>query len=264
MKLACQEGLVPGKNLGDRLEILAERGYEGIEFGGNGLENRVKEIRDACASSPVKPSSVCAGFGGCPLDSDPAERQKANDDIRRILDATAEIGAVGMIVVPIFGPPRIPDLSPWKTATELEDELLVALMDEWAEHAEKAGTLVLLEPLNGYETHLVRTLSHAVDLVERVDRPNGLRIMADFFHMELEENSVADAIREAGDWIAHVHLADHPRIMPGYGNSDFRPGFAALKEIGFEGYMALECGMPDPDPLAALTKTADFLKSQMA
>ena len=263
MKLACQEGLVPGANLGEKLANLERAGYEGIEFWGGNLWDRVKEINDACASSRIKPSSVCAGYGGCPLGAEPAERQRASDDIARLLDATGKIGAVGLIVVPIFGPPRVPDLSPWKTAAELEDELLVTLMDTWADRAIDAGTLVLLEPLNGYETHLVKTLSHAVRLVERVNKPKGLKIMADFFHMELEELDVAAAIREAGDWIAHVHLADHPRQLPGYGNSDFRKGFAALKGIGYSNYMALECGIPDPDPMAALTKTAKFLKAQM-
>jgi len=263
MKLACQEGLVPGANLGEKLANLQKAGYEGMEVGGGGLANRVKEIKDAAASSPVKVVSVCAGYGGCPLDAGRTEREKAGEDVKRILDATAEIGAVGMIFVPIFGGPRIGDLSPWKTAVELEKDLLVKLLEGWSEHAAKAGTLVILEPLNGYETHLIKKLADAVDICERVNNPKGLKMMADFFHMELEEQNVAASIRAGGKWICHVHLADHPRILPGYGNSDFKKGFAALKEIGFSNYMALECGVPDPDRMGALTKTAKFLRAQM-
>ncbi len=264
MKLSCQEGLAPGANLGERLDNLVRAGYEGIEFGGSGLPDRVSEIESALASSPIKPSAICAGYGGCPLGAEPAERQTASDDIERILAAAGEIGAVGMIVVPVFGPTRLPDLSPWKTAEELEDDLLVALVDGWADKAKDAGTLVLLEPLNGYETHLIKQLSHAVRIAETVGKPDGVKIMADFFHMELEELDVAAAIKEAGDWIAHVHLADHPRQLPGYGNSDFRKGFAALKEIGYTGYLSLECGNPDPDPMAGITNAAKFLTEQMS
>ena len=264
MKLACQEGLAPGEGLAQKLEVMEKAGYEGVELYGAGIWNRVKEIKEACASSPVKPSTICAGFGGCPLDSDPAERQKASDDIERLLEAGAEIGVVGLIAVPIFGKPRIGDLSPWKTAEELEKDLLVELMGRWAEKAAEVGTLMLLEPLNGYETHLIRKLADAVDIAEKVNNPKGMKIMADFFHMGLEEPDIPAAIKGAKDWIAHIHLSDHPRILPGYGHSDFKAGFAALKEIGYTGYMALECGVPDPDAEGALIKTAAFLKEQMA
>jgi sugar phosphate isomerase/epimerase len=168
-----------------------------------------------------------------------------------------------MIFVPIFGGPRIGDLSPWKNAVELEKDLLVELLSGWADHAIAAKTLVILEPLNGYETHLIKKLSDGVDICERVNKPAGLKMMADFFHMGLEEPDVAASIKAAGKWICHVHLSDHPRILPGNGHNDFKKGFAALKEIGFAGYMALECGCPDPDQMAAISKTAKFLKAQM-
>lgn len=263
MKLACQEGLSPGKTSSERFENIKKAGYEGVEIGGGGVKDRVKELKAASKGAGIPVSTVCAGYGGCPLDSSLVERQRAIDDIQRILDGAAELGAVGMIFVPIFGGPRVPDLSPWMKPTELEDELVVKIMDGLADHAAKAGTLLILEPLNGYETHFVKTLAHAVRLCERVNKPKGLKMMADFFHMELEELSVADSICAAGKWICHVHLADNPRVLPGYGNSDFKPGFAALKEIKYKNFMALECGVPDPDKMAALKKTAKFLKAQM-
>ncbi|OQB37133.1 MAG: hypothetical protein BWY06_02529 [Candidatus Latescibacteria bacterium ADurb.Bin168] len=88
-------------------------------------------------------------------------------------------------------------------------------------------------------------------------------MMADFFHMGLEEPDVAASIKAAGKWLCHVHLSDHPRILPGYGHSDFKKGFAALKSIGYASFMALECGCPDADKMKAITKTAKFLKAQM-
>lgn len=263
MRLACQEGLAPGKDAAEKFANIKRAGYEGVEVGGRGLVDRLKEVKAASKAAGIPVSTVCAGYGGCPLDASPAERQKALDDIRRILDAAAALKAVGMIFVPIFGGPRVPDLSPWMKPAELEDELVVKIMDGLADHAMKAGTLLILEPLNGYETHFVKTLGHAVRLCERVNKPKGLKMMADFFHMGLEERNVADSIRAAGKWICHVHLADHPRILPGCGNSDFKKGFAALREIGYKNYMALECGVPDPDKMAALKKTATFLKAQM-
>jgi sugar phosphate isomerase/epimerase len=264
MKLACQENMAPGATLVEKVAVLEEAGFEGIEIWGSGLWDRIDEIKNATKSSSVSVSSICAGYGGTPLSADPDERAQASADIKRILDAAGELGAVGLIFVPIFGKPQISDLSPWRGAEELERDLLVELMGGWAEHAQKAGTLLLLEPLNRYETHLVKALSDGTDLCERVNNPKGLKIMADFFHMSIEERDIAASIEAAGDWIEHVHLADSTRELPGYGHTDFQSGFAALKKIGFSEYMALECGIPGDDVVAELKTSAQFLNTQIA
>lgn len=262
MKLACQEGLVPGNSLPERLERLAEWGYEGIEFWGGGLKERLAEVQGALKASPVRASSVCAGFRGCLLDADPTERRLALQDIRDLLYVAGDIGAVGLIVVPIFGGPRIPDLSPLATPMQLEHDLLCLLLDDLAKTAEQAGSLILLEPLNRYETHFLRRLEQAVAVCQKVGHPQ-VKVMADFFHMSIEEADIAQAIQGAGEWIAHVHLADSNRLLPGQGHTDFRKGFEALKAVGYTGYMALECGVAG-DPLVELPRTAQFLREQMA
>ncbi len=262
MKLASQEGLAVGASLAEKLDSLASAGYEGIEFWGANLWERIPEIQSATAHHSVKPSTICAGFKGCPLDADKKEREIASADMHKLLQTAGELGMVGLIMVPIFGSPRIPDLSPLATPVQLEKDLLYKLMDDWGKTAEKAGTYVLLEPLNRYETHLIKTLQDGVDVCEKVGNPH-IKIMADFFHMSIEEANIADSIRKAGSHIAHVHLADSTRQMPGLGHTDFKAGFDALKEIGYTGYMALECGNPDPDKQAGLKKSADFLKAQL-
>ncbi|MGQ9523696.1 MAG: sugar phosphate isomerase/epimerase family protein [Armatimonadota bacterium] len=261
MKLACQEGMVPGSTLEEKLENLEKYGYDGIEFWGSNLWERVDEINKATAKFRVKASTICAGYGGCLLDAAKSERDRAAGDIKRLLSVAADIGAVGLIMVPIFGPPRIPDLSPYKSAVELEKELLLKLLDDIGAHAAKVGSIVLVEPLNRYETHLLRRLEDAVDICQRVGNPN-VKIMADFFHMSIEEADIPASIRKAGEWIAHVHLADSNRLLPGFGHTDFRAGFAALKEVGFQNYMALECGIPG-DPAVELPRCAEYLRKCM-
>lgn len=259
MKLACQEGLCPGQTLSEKLDNLAEWGYEGIEFYGKGLWERVDEILKACAESPVKPSTICAGFDGCPLDSEKAGRDLAISQSKTILECAGQIGAVGLIFVPIFGAPRIPDLSPYADAIELEKALLVEIIQELAQTAAESDTLLLLEPLNRYETHLLNRLEDAVEIIELAGEPEGVAVMADFFHMNIEEPRMEDSIRRAGKWVKHVHLADSIRWLPGYGHTDFGPGFAALKEIGFDGYMAMECRVPGP-PEEDLPRAAEYLR----
>lgn len=262
MKIACQEGLAPGDSLEERLEHLAEWGYEGIEFWGGGLKDRLSHIQSALKNSPVKASTICAGFRGCPLDADPNERELALSDIKDLLYASANLGAVGLIFVPIFGGPRIPNLSPLGSPEQMEKDLLCLLLEDLCKTAEKAGCLLLLEPLNRYETHLIRRLEQAVEICQRVNHPH-LKIMADFFHMSIEEANLPAAIQATGNFIAHVHLADSNRLLPGQGHTDFKSGFDALKAIGYTGYMALECGIAG-DPMQKLPECAQFLKGQMA
>ncbi len=123
-----------------------------------------------------------------------------------------ELEAVGLIIVPIFGPSQLSAFSPRKSAKELEKELLVELLFEIGRTAEKAGSLCLLEPLNRYETHLINRLSDAVQICKEVNS-SGIKVMADFFHMNIEEKRIDEAIIENGKFIYHIHLADSNRLL---------------------------------------------------
>lgn len=261
MKLACQENLVPGRNLKEKLDNLEKYGYDGIEIWGSGIADRQDEIIKATKNHKVKPSTVCAGYRGSLLDPNKSERELAMSDMKERLEVAANIGAVGLIMVPIFGGPKISDLSPYKTVRQLEAELLVALLKELGDCAEEVGTYVLVEPLNRYETHFLNRLDQTAEVCKKTGSPN-VKIMADFFHMSIEEEDIAKSIKAAGGYIQHVHLADSTRLLPGYGHTDFKSGFAALKEVGFKNYMALECGIQG-DRAKELPKTAKYLRSCM-
>ncbi|NIM04963.1 MAG: TIM barrel protein [Armatimonadetes bacterium] len=261
MRFACQEVLTPGATLAEKAENLARWGYEGMELWGDNLKPRLDEIKKAL-SGPVKLSSICAGYRGCPLSADKNERDTALADTKELLSMGADLGGAGLIFVPIFGPPQLKDAGTSGDVISLEKDLLCELMDEAGAHAEKVGGTILLEPLNRYETHLLNRLEQAVEICKRVGNPR-IKVMADFFHMNIEEPDIPTAIRAAGDHIAHVHLADSQRVQPGLGHTDFKSGFKALKEIGFDGYMALEVFPLQGDPNIELKKCADWMRTQM-
>ncbi|MEW6228206.1 MAG: sugar phosphate isomerase/epimerase [Bacillota bacterium] len=262
MKLACQENLVDVPTFAEKLDILECAGYEGVEVWGTDLETRISEINHAMRGRSLRVATVCAGYGGCLLDAAKSERDKAMDDIKRLLGLCADVGASGLIVVPIFGPPKINDLSPYKTALQLEGELLAVELKELAERAQEAGVYVILEPLNRYQTHFLNRLEQATQVCEEIGSPF-VKIMADFYHMNIEEASIPDAIRLAKDHLVHVHLSDSNRLPPGCGHVDFAAGFAALSEIGFEGYAALECAGPRLSE-DRLRNIRDYVVSQLA
>ena len=70
-------------------------------------------------------------------------------------------------------------------------------------------------------------------------------ITADLFHM-LREGESADALRNAGSLIRHVHIAERDnRTPPGEAGDDFRPYFGALRDIGYDGLVSIECRWRD-------------------
>jgi sugar phosphate isomerase/epimerase len=73
---------------------------------------------------------------------------------------------------------------------------------------------------------------------------------------------LGDTIRRAEGHLAHVHLADSNRLQPGAGHTDFARTFAALRGIGFDGYMAMECGIRG-DAEKVLPEVVRHLRSLM-
>jgi len=157
--------------------------------------------------------------------------------------------------------PRIPDLSPAISRDEVERRLVVALYREIARRGETLGAAIIIEPLNRYEQWWPCTLAQAVEICREVDSP-ACRMMADLFHMNIEEPDLPAAIRQAGaEHIYNVHLADSVRRLPGTGHTDFRACFRALKEIGYSRFCGLECGI-DGDPMTALSAAAAYLRRE--
>ncbi len=267
MKLSCQERLIPGKSYAEKLSFLEHTGFEGIEVHGRDLESRLPELETALKQTKVRVSTICAGFGGCLLDPNIQERNKAVNDIKKMLEIAGKLNCIGLIVVPIFGPPRLPDISPLKQARQLEEELITMLLSELAESAWKNSTRILIEPLNRYETHFINTAEQALKICKKVDHA-GLKIMLDTFHMNIEEQSMATAIEIVDGNLLHVHLADSNRTLPGYGHTNFKSAFDSLKKIGYQEFLAFEVKTHAPagvdiTPEEALKKTVKYLQNFM-
>jgi sugar phosphate isomerase/epimerase len=128
-------------------------------------------------------------------------------------------------------------------------DLLRPALEEFGERARKAGTTFLLEPLNRYEGNVVNTIGDATEIIRSLSTRH-VTILADLFHMNIEEQDVCGAIRGGASLITHVQLADSNRRPPGHGHTDFRAVAASLASIGYTGYLSAEA-LPWPDPDAA-------------
>lgn len=265
MQLACQEQLIPGRSLIEKWDFLQRIGFAAIELQGHGdfrFRERLPELRAARAAGVVF-SSVCVIMDHFIGDFDAAKRRDAIENMKSLLSVIAEVGGRGAITPAAYGmfSRRLPPFEPPRSPEE-DRAVLIAGLTELGEHAMREGVEVFFEPLNRYEDHMVNTLAQAVEICRAVDLPS-VRVMADLFHMGIEERDPAESIIVAGDYVRHVHLADSNRMEPGAGHTDFRSAFAALWRIGFDGYLALECRLTG-DPAETLSQTARFLWSILA
>ncbi|GAB3318713.1 sugar phosphate isomerase/epimerase [Larkinella ripae] len=118
------------------------------------------------------------------------------------------------------------------------------------------GVTLIYEPLNRYETNLINRLDDGVNLLKTLNNPS-VKLLADLFHMNIEETALPDSIRSAGAFIGHVHFADSNRRPVGFGHTAITEVAAALHEINYSGYISAEAfPWPDPDQAAQQTITA--------
>lgn len=253
MRISAQENLVPGASLQEKFELLADLGYNGVEVRAKGsfaFRERLPEL-NAAVKDGVVISSACIEMSNFIGDFDAERRADAIDNLRSQLEVVGELGGVGVVAPASYGmfscrlPPYIPPRSP-----EDDRRLLLDALSQLGPVANSAGTALLFEPLNRYEDYMVNTLGQGAELIEAAGC-GGLKLCADFYHLNIEEDDpVRSVVRFAGH-VGHVHLSDSNRHQPGAGHVDWRGTMAALTSVGYSGWMVLEC-RPRPDAMVAL------------
>ncbi len=130
---------------------------------------------------------------------------------------------------------------------------LIDGLNQLGEHARSVGQSLIYEPLNRYETNQVNTVESGLRLLQQLAVEN-VTLLCDLFHMNIEEIDIAAALRQAGKHVGHVHFVDTNRRAAGYGHMDYAPIAAALRDIGYRGYISAEV-LPLPDSLSAARQT---------
>jgi D-psicose/D-tagatose/L-ribulose 3-epimerase len=184
-----------------------------------------------------------------PVSADPKIRKAAYEHMRAIVDCCATVGS------PIVCGPHQVALGVFtgRGATDEEWSRSVDHLRRVAEYAAGAGVVLAEEVVNRFEIYHLNTLDQAIRLVDEVDHPN-CRIHLDTFHAHIEEKDPAAAIRRAGSRIAHVHISENDRGVPGTGSVAWDSTFAALGDIGYDGWLTVEAFGNFLPNLAAATK----------
>jgi sugar phosphate isomerase/epimerase len=262
IRLACQEQLIPGDSLIEKWELLSRAGFDGIELLGHGdqtFRDRAPEL-EAARDAGVVLSSVCVAMDHFIGDFDEARRRDAIENMKMLLSVIADVGGVGVVTPAAFAQwsNALPPWEPPPRTPEQDRAVLTGALAELGAHSAELGVAVFFEPLNRYEDHMVNRLDQAADICRAVDLPS-VRVMADTFHMSIEEDDLPASVRRVGDVIGHVQLGDSGRLQPGVGHLDWPPLLSALKDVGYDGWMAMECGIRG-DPRDALPEVARFLR----
>jgi D-psicose/D-tagatose/L-ribulose 3-epimerase len=234
--LSVSEWTLEAANTSEAIDRVAAAGYPAIEIAAV-PELDVRAARERLDARGLTVSSMCwIGLGyperDCAHESE-LIRRRASDYLRTCLDQAHALAAGTLVLAPTFR--TEPDAS----GREVELDRAAQTISGAIDGISADGVVIALEALNRYETHLLRTLADADRLRRLIDSPN-VQLMADVFHMNIEEDSIAAAVRAHAEHIVHVHLADSQRREPGSGHLDFASVFEALADNGYTGPLAME------------------------
>lgn len=233
---------------------LAKHGIRWIELHGNrygaDLGYRARDVLATLDRYSINVAGLCGMFGAeNDLSSNSGiARQHAIDYIRWQLELGHEVGASYMLVVPgAVGRPQAYDNSEFERSVET----LRIVADDFVQ----AGIRAAIEPIRSAEVSLVHTIQDAKQYIAAVDHAGVRHINGDVYHMQSEESNIAQALRDAGEMLINLHLADSNRCALGAGSLDLDAILMALYTLDFtEG---LRFATPEPlgpggDPYPAM------------
>jgi len=171
------------------------------------------------------------------IHEDETIQQNGVNYIKHCIDAAHTLGAEALC-----GPMYAAVGRTWEQTPEgrqRDTQTLVTHLKGLAQYAADHGVTMSIEPLNRFETSFLNTTAQAVEIVDQVAHPN-CKIHLDTFHMNIEEKSLGDAIRLAGDRLGHFHACESDRGAPGSGNVAWDETIKALKDVNYDGSIVIE------------------------
>ena len=191
--------------------------------------------------------------GWSPVDHDEDVRARLMERMQRIVDMAAPWSAF----VVIGGVRGVLEGSP--AEQEAGYGRAVDFFRRLGEYAASKNVKLAVEPINRYETNYINTISQGLQLIDDVDLDN-MGILADTFHMNIEEADLAASLRLAGSHLLHTQFTDSNRLAAGRGHIDFPSLAAVLRAIGYEGYLSTET-LPEPDSYTAAQQAIEYFRT---
>ncbi len=236
-------------------EHAARHGFDAVElFLPEPDAVSVVELREFVASSGLAIAAFGTGAGwlrhGLSLTAGTLpQRRAALDYILRFVDL-ANAFAAPVIIGSMQGR--------WSADLDRDAalECLADALRELSQRSAAAGQPVIYEPLNRYETNLLNTLESGAVFLQQHGL-NHVKLLADLFHMNIEEVDIAAALVAHARWVGHIHFADSNRRAMGFGHTAITPLAQALVAMDYRGYLSAEVlPLPNADLAAQQFITA--------
>ncbi len=244
------------------LRDIKATGFDGVEVpifeGAVDHYNRLGALLDAIG---LERTAIAAmGDPAMNLIGDAQARAAGISHMRHTIECAAAVGAKTL------SGPLHSTLGGFSGAGPTAEEFMHSISSQRAigDHAAKFGITVGLEALNRFECYLLNTMAALCEHLDAINHPN-IRAMYDTFHCNIEEQDPVAAFTKSLRHIAHIHLSENDRGVPGRGNIPWAETFRAIHASGYDQWLTIEAfgrGLPD---LAAATKVwRDFAESPQA
>ncbi|HPY30872.1 MAG TPA: sugar phosphate isomerase/epimerase family protein [Verrucomicrobiota bacterium] len=246
MKFAVCNEIFQGWNIEDIFIRAAQLGYAGVEIAPFTLVNAVgdlsaaqrQHLRDAAARAGVaivglhwllvKPEGLYLNH------PEPALRARTANYFVELVDCCADLGGTILVV----GSPKQRNVLPGVTRAQAWAWAAATFRDA-VKRAEDRDVTLCLEPLAPEETNFINTAAEAVEFTQAFNSPR-FKIILDVKAMHAEAQPIPQIIRAAWPHFAHFHANDRNRKGPGFGDVDFSPIAAALRAVGYKGFVSVE------------------------
>ncbi len=236
------------------MSLMKSLGYDGVEYNiPDPFKVNIGDLKRITSSFGLEVAAISTGLSylryGYSLSSSKSDlRKKALEFFHKYIDMAVELDARKVII----------GLARGKCEGECKraKEILRDSLEKLDAYAHERGVILLLEPLNRYETDLINRISEALEFIKEF---KSIRLLLDTFHATLEERSVYEAIDFAGSYIAHVHVADSNRLAPGMGILDWERIIYRLIKVGYRGFLSVEA-RAEPDFEEMLKTACNTLK----
>lgn len=266
MKFAICNEIYQGWKIDEVFTHAARTGYEGVEIAPFTLAENINDV-SATERERIREAAARAGVAivglhwllvkpeGLHLTApDAALRARTSRYFCDLVDACADLGGTVMIV----GSPKQRSLLPG-VSPERAWEWAAAAFQDPVRRAEDRGVTLCLEPLSPAETNFINTAEEARRFVAPFNSPR-FQIILDVKAMCSEAQAIPQIIAESAGKFAHFHANDRNLKGPGFGDVDFVPIAAALRQTGYAGWVSVEVFKFEEGPEVITTQSLEYLR----
>ena len=228
--------MVPGYTLTEKAQNLRLWGYDAIAVfqpyseWSDDLRDELESLEKRTGVRAAEFVFMDASYGNA-MSPDGELRNRCRAMYRHAAAICGEIGAVTEIEYQYGPQDPMPLFDPYQQLSKDQEDDFAAFYRLVLDLVTGTPARVLLEPINRYESRYLNRIADNIRIIDAVAHPNA-GLLPDTFHMSIEEADMGQALIQAGNRIAHVHLGDSNRLLPGCGLLNWHDIFGALARWG--------------------------------